>query len=133
MSSEKKEFTKYERARIIGARGLQIAMDAPLLLKISKEELNGINFDPLKIAEKELDSGVLPITVSQPLPQKRESSIDKVKIDIETPSDESKEKFESDEVEEISRSGDIMKLNEDDDEIEELDSDSIGEEIEWLI
>lgn len=30
-------FTKYEIARIIGARALQIAMDAPILLKITKE------------------------------------------------------------------------------------------------
>ena len=32
-------FTKYEIARILGARALQIAMDAPLLLKISFGEL----------------------------------------------------------------------------------------------
>ena len=30
-------FTKYETARIIGARALQIAMDAPLLAKIKEE------------------------------------------------------------------------------------------------
>ncbi len=33
------QFTKYEIARIIGARALQIAMDAPILVKISKERL----------------------------------------------------------------------------------------------
>ena len=33
------QFTKYEVARILGARALQIAMDAPLLLKISEKEL----------------------------------------------------------------------------------------------
>ena len=34
----KEQFSKYERARIIGARGLQISMDAPLLLKMKEEE-----------------------------------------------------------------------------------------------
>ena len=42
MNAMEQEFTKYEIARIIGARGLQIAMDAPLLLKISEEELKNI-------------------------------------------------------------------------------------------
>ena len=35
-------FTKYERARILGARALQIAMNAPLLVKISKDDLEKI-------------------------------------------------------------------------------------------
>jgi DNA-directed RNA polymerase subunit K len=43
-------FTKYERARILGARALQIAMNAPLLIKITNEDLERINFDALKIA-----------------------------------------------------------------------------------
>jgi len=30
-----KDFTKYEIARILGARALQVSMDAPLLIKIS--------------------------------------------------------------------------------------------------
>lgn len=64
-------FTKYEIARIIGARALQIAMDAPVLLKISKEELVVMRYDPLKIAEKEFESDVLPISVYRPLPKKR--------------------------------------------------------------
>ena len=33
-------FTKYEKARILGARALQIAMNAPLLIKIKKEDLS---------------------------------------------------------------------------------------------
>ena len=63
---EKQEFSKYERARIIGARGLQVSMDAPLLLEMDEKSLEEINYDPLKIAEKELDSGVLPISVNKP-------------------------------------------------------------------
>src|SRR3989338_4010107 len=64
------KFTKYETARIIGARALQIAMDAPLLLKISKEELKEMRFDALRIAEKEFKEGVLPISISRPTPKR---------------------------------------------------------------
>ena len=32
------DFSKYETARILGARALQIAMNAPLLIKINKED-----------------------------------------------------------------------------------------------
>ena len=47
---EEKKFTKYETARILGARALQIAMNAPLLIKLSKEDLEKVKFDALKIA-----------------------------------------------------------------------------------
>ncbi len=125
MKTEKKEFTKYERARIIGARGLQIAMDAPLLLKMSEEELNGINYDPLKIAEKELESGILPITVNQPIPQRKSSSISQIKIDEDSSSDDIKQKLESEDIVNIAENGEIMQLNEDDDELvsEDFSSD----------
>ena len=70
---EKKEtFTKYETARILGARALQLAMNAPTLLAIPKEKLEEVNYDPLKIAEFEFNARVLPITVKRPLPQKTE-------------------------------------------------------------
>jgi len=72
------QFTKYEIARIVGARALQIAMDAPILLKISEKELEEINYNPIEIAKKELLAGVLPITVNRPLPKKRESKIKKL-------------------------------------------------------
>lgn len=69
------QFTKYETARIIGARALQIAMDAPLLLKIPEEDLKTIKYDALKIAEKELHAGVLPITINRPTPRKRKEKL----------------------------------------------------------
>jgi DNA-directed RNA polymerase subunit K len=71
------QFTKYEIARILGARALQVAMDAPLLLKIPEKDLDEINFNPLEISKKELLADVLPITVNRPLPNKRE---DKIKV-----------------------------------------------------
>lgn len=114
------EFTKYERARILGARALQISMDAPLLLKITKEELIEIDYDPLRIAEKEIDSGVLPITVKRPLPARGdEKEIKKVKIEIIQPSDEKKIKDEEKEEKEIIEGGEIMQLTESEDDFEE--------------
>ena len=64
------KFTKYETARILGARALQLSMNAPTLLAIPKEKLEELNYDPLKVAELEFYAGILPITVKRPLPQK---------------------------------------------------------------
>lgn len=75
------EFTKYEIARIIGARALQIAMDAPLLLKIPKEKLKEIRYDPLRIAQMELEEEVLPIAISRPSPKKTKERLTGVKED----------------------------------------------------
>lgn len=59
------KLTKYERARIIGARALQLIMGASPLISI--KEYAGIT-DPLDIAEKELQLGILPITIRRKLP-----------------------------------------------------------------
>ncbi len=64
------KLTKYERARIIGARALQIAMGAPIFLKLSKKDLETIRYDPISIAKKELEAEVIPLTVKRPLPPK---------------------------------------------------------------
>lgn len=66
------EYTKFERARIIGARALQISANAPILLKMDQEELERINYDPIKISEMEFDAGILPITVNRPMPKRME-------------------------------------------------------------
>ena len=64
------KYTKYEKARIIGARALQLAMGAPILLKLTEKELETINFNPIEIAKKEFEKDILPITIRRPLPQK---------------------------------------------------------------
>ncbi|MDD1653820.1 MAG: DNA-directed RNA polymerase subunit K [Methanomicrobiales archaeon] len=51
-------FTRYERARIIGARALQISMGAPVLVKSSR-------IDPLEIALEEFAAERIPITVKR--------------------------------------------------------------------
>tara|TARA_Y100000034_G_scaffold24372_1_gene28408 strand:- start:916 stop:1116 length:201 start_codon:yes stop_codon:yes gene_type:complete len=64
------EYSKYERARIIGARALQIAMGAPLLMKMKDKDFNKVNFSPIEIAKREFDGGFLPITIKRPMPRK---------------------------------------------------------------
>ncbi len=61
------ELTRFERARIIGARALQISMGAPILIKISENVR-----DPLVIAVKELEVDAIPMSVRRNLPKKRE-------------------------------------------------------------
>lgn len=51
-------FTRYERARIIGARALQISMGAPVLIQTT-------SIDPLEIAMEEFSHNVIPITVKR--------------------------------------------------------------------
>ena len=119
---EKQKFSKYERARIIGARGLQISMDAPLLVDMTEEELEGANYDPLRIAEKELDSGVLPISVNRPMPEKRELPLEKIKIEESKVSDAAKEAAEEAEEKDIAEGGEMMELADSGEEPEVEDS-----------
>ncbi len=70
-SSEEIQYTKYEIARMLSGRALQIAMGAPFLIKLSKEDLEGIHFNPVEIAKLEFEKGILPITVKRPLPEKK--------------------------------------------------------------
>jgi len=66
------KFTKYEKARIIGARALQIGMGAPFLLKLKKDDLERINYNPVEIAKMEFEKNILPITIYRPMPEKVE-------------------------------------------------------------
>jgi len=113
------QFTKYEIARILGARALQIAMDAPLLIKIEKAELEAIKYDPIKIAETEFNSGVLPITVKRPMPKKIEGKLKKEIVPEIKKEDKNIEKKEKHEEKEIRAEGEIMELAQPDDEVEE--------------
>ncbi len=65
---EHEKYTKYEIARMIGSRALQISMGAPFLIKLTKEQLEELRYNPIRIAELEFKKGVLPITVKRPLP-----------------------------------------------------------------
>jgi DNA-directed RNA polymerase subunit K len=123
--TQSQTFTKYERARILGARALQLAMNAPLLIKFSEEDLEKINYDVLKIAEVELDSGVLPISIKKPFPERKEG---KLKRDtIPKISDEKKENIEEGEEEKIEEEGEIMELANPEDEAAEEVEEEAGE------
>jgi DNA-directed RNA polymerase subunit K len=52
------DFTRFERARILGARALQISLGAPLLVEAPPALI-----DPVEISELEFAAGVIPITV----------------------------------------------------------------------
>ena len=67
---EEFKLTKYEKARMLGSRALQIAMGAPFLVTLSDEELKKISYNPIEIAKLEFEKGVIPITVKRPLPKK---------------------------------------------------------------
>ena len=54
------KYTRFEKARIIGARGLQISMGAPILMKVPDDLI-----DPVDIAMLEFEKGALPITVKR--------------------------------------------------------------------
>lgn len=54
--------TKYERARVLGTRALQISMNAPVMVELEGE------IDPLQIAMKELKARKIPIIIRRYMP-----------------------------------------------------------------
>ncbi len=67
--------TKYEIARMIGSRALQISMGAPFLVKLTEKDLENIGYNPIEIAKKEYEEGVLPITVRRPMPKRAPKAV----------------------------------------------------------
>ena len=138
-----KKFTRYEIARILGARSLQLAMDAPVLLKLSEEEKDELNFDTLRTAEKELTAEVLPITIKRPLPKKSEKTIKKLseeevkeklekqeeKKEKEIAIEEKKIEAEKEEEQDIAKEGEIMEMANPEDESEEEEKSDSAKEI----
>lgn len=53
-------YTRFEKARIIGARALQISMGAPILFDLPHDVV-----DPIEIATLEFTSGAIPLTVKR--------------------------------------------------------------------
>jgi DNA-directed RNA polymerase subunit K len=50
--------TRFEKARILGARTLQLSLGAPPLVQSTE-------VDPLRIAQREMEKGVIPLTVKR--------------------------------------------------------------------
>ncbi len=64
------KYTRFERARIIGARALQIAMGAPILMDVPRGVV-----DPIEIATMEFERAVIPITVKRELGPRPETPL----------------------------------------------------------
>jgi DNA-directed RNA polymerase subunit K/omega len=79
--------TRFERARVIGARALQITMGAPVLIDTSKLPRH-VREDPVLLAKAEFEAGILPITIVrytrggrvQPIPLKWLLVLDKLRV-----------------------------------------------------
>jgi len=65
----KDRLTRFEVARIIGARALQIFLGAPLLINTDES-------DPMVIAEQEFKQMKIPMTIKRPLPDGSKEVID---------------------------------------------------------
>ncbi len=53
-----REHSRFEKARVIGARALQISMGAPVKIKVPKKII-----DPVIIAQMEYEKDVIPIDI----------------------------------------------------------------------
>ena len=60
MKLKPSELTKYEKARILGARALQLAMGAPPLTELP--DVKGL-LSPVTLAKLEFEKGVIPLQV----------------------------------------------------------------------
>lgn len=60
-----RKYNKYEIARILGARALQIKYGAPIMIEIPKEEYTNKLLRPFDIARMEFEKGVIPITIKR--------------------------------------------------------------------
>lgn len=59
----KNRLTRFEVARLIGARALQISLGAPLLIKVPKDVV-----DPVELAKEEFKQNKMPMTIRRTLP-----------------------------------------------------------------
>ena len=86
-NEDPKNFTKYEKARMVGSRALQLSMGAPINIKLSEEELTKVNYNPIQIAKLEFAEGKIPMTVIRRLPSEKTKAFLE-----ETAKEEAKEK-----------------------------------------
>jgi len=62
-------FTRFEVARLVGARALQVALGAPVLTKTKKTS-------PIEIAKDEFKGRIIPITIKRTLPDETKIAVD---------------------------------------------------------
>jgi len=73
-----RKLTRFERARIIGARALQVSLGAPILVELPPSII-----DPIDIALVELKGDVLPMTLRRSLPDKTHQDIPLTSLTVE--------------------------------------------------
>ncbi|BCS94190.1 DNA-directed RNA polymerase subunit K [Metallosphaera sp. J1] len=83
VGSWRDRLTSYERARIISARALQLAMGASPLIDVSSAGLEGAS--SLRIAEEEFRSNLLPISVRRRFPNGKVELISVMKLSSKKP------------------------------------------------
>lgn len=72
------KLTRFERARIIGARALQISMGAPILIDSAPEQAS-----PTEIAVAEFKKRAVPMTVVRRIEGRSPITIDIASADLE--------------------------------------------------
>jgi DNA-directed RNA polymerase subunit K/omega len=71
MAEEEVKHSKYEKARILGSRALQLSMGAPSILKMEEKDYIKIRYNPIELAKLEYKGNLIPITVRRPMPKDR--------------------------------------------------------------
>ena len=64
------KLTRFEKARIIGSRALQLSLGAPPFVPVTPEVR-----DPIHLATVEVKSGALPISIRRSLPNHKSQNI----------------------------------------------------------
>ena len=74
-----KKMTKFEKARVLGTRALQISMNAPVTVELQGET------DPLQIAKKELQQKKIPMIIRRYLPDKsyEDWHVNELEVDLD--------------------------------------------------
>jgi DNA-directed RNA polymerase subunit K len=54
------DYTRFEKARIVGARALQLSMGAPPLIEMPPEVRN-----PVQVSMREYEANAIPLTVQR--------------------------------------------------------------------
>jgi DNA-directed RNA polymerase I, II, and III subunit RPABC2 len=73
-----RKLTRFEKARLIGARSLQVSLGAPILV-----ELDPSVSDPIDISLAELEGNILPMTLRRTLPDKTHQDISLLSLTAE--------------------------------------------------
>lgn len=68
--SQDLDYTKFEKARLIGARSLQLSLGAPIMVEADEDD------EPIDIARREFENDALPLTVKRPEDRKAPSFVE---------------------------------------------------------